>query len=226
MTDLFRHKATYLRSAKFSLFQFLLVTLSPVASQEIAASEVKILLPQQDPQAVLYISPGAVVHGLEQLSIEINEEIIYIAPGTTVSGQLNISVAKTFSKEKISRVQPQTDNHQKALVTSKDFLIEKIEKTATVRALENKVKEQVLKTIFTTGTSSPFSILNYYRSNDNGLISNNTASSFADIVNLIVCIEDNLDLQNIKQDFYKNEEHLTSCCLTTTFLRGPPLQMV
>lgn len=221
MKKIIIYRSNFLGRINAALFKYFLVFLIIFSPYGVIASESENHTPQ-DYQNNIYVAPGAIIHGLEHITINASAVVLYIAPGTIISGESNINMSKTVEISPVCTTERPTNKEHKALGLSKEFVAVCKVKDISLQRLQEKLQNRTLKTIYTAGDKSPFEFLDPYRPNFATVLNNTSSISFAAILNLRASCVHSYVFPNTKQNFYTIVVHIGFGILSTTFLRGPP----
>lgn len=226
MTDISKYKSKSSKRTNFVLLKYALVFIVVFSSPYgVIASENVNFSPPQEDQNIIYVAPGAIIYGMEHITVTTSVVILEARPDTATAEESSSSVATSLISP-VSISKEGTKKLHKVLGTSKEFVGDAETKDESLQRLQEDVQNRILKTIYTKDDVNPSARLYHYRREIAVVSSSGSSPTFAYVLNLQEGFSNKFVFKNVKQKFYTTVPSLQCGTISATFLRGPPTNVV
>lgn len=226
MKNIIKNGNQPVRETKLFSFELLVVFIFAIYAPHSKASDAS-TSPPQNGQESIHVSAGTIISGQENIISTSNDVRIYVAEGATISGDLSNSNIKIIQlSENSSSIKNVIANSNNKIKTEQFVAPQKVADGA-LKKLQEKVAEKIKSTMYTCRDLQE-SILLSNGKLISGAVSS-TSSFSSNFENSVILADGAIYAyapQRKKQRFYTTFENLQVFNVNTSFLRGPPLQMV
>lgn len=188
-----------------------------------AASERNTTILFQNNQTFINISSGAIVKGLDIITIAETKAIFYATDDSIIYGAAKIIGAKVVRFAETSIKEESLNNTKIVLGLSNEFAIEKKAKDKSIERLHERIIDKALRTIYTPFQEQRSLTFGKYCSNNVVSASSFLLSANAKFIVAVASLQLNFDIRISKQKFYTSIENFQFDKGNTFLLRGPPI---